>query len=179
MFFEWFFGLPTQSYTVDSDMLYPNDAKTIKYTGPNPTKILFKWQSIVKNVYRIKGADTYEDVFKWDVANPTLIKFFTKWRIKNKLDGRSTFFSSIAVQGEMDKKTKEGWVSVSYKGKIITKIPFTTPFDKALKHLYFQKFYIRQLRRYARTLQTQLNDFDTAVRSLYGLVEAPVEEEAR
>jgi hypothetical protein len=177
--FEWFFGSPTKKYSIKADLFYPNESKDINYTGPNPTKILFAIGSILKQSFRIQGADTYEDVFKWDVANPTLIKFHAKWRCRKKLDDHSAFYGSISCQGEMDKKTDEGWVKIGYKGNIDTGIPYTSAFDKALKHLYFQKYHIKQLRSYTKKMMLLLYDFDKNVRDLYKLPDAPVREEAR
>jgi len=177
--FEWFFGKGSAKYNVKSDLLYPNETKVINYTGPKPTRILFKISNLLKTSFRIKGSDTYEDVFKWDVANPIIIKFFVKWRCRKKLDARSVFYGSIVAQGEMDKKTDEGWISITYKGHIDTGIPYNTSLDKALKHLYFQKFHIKHLKAYAKKMMIILNDFDRNVRALYNIEEAPIKEEIR
>ena len=85
----------------------------------------------------------------------------------------------MVAQGEIDKKTGDGWIKLAYKGKIITKIPFTTSFDKALKHLYFRKFYIKQLRSYSKKMMTLLNDFDENVRTMYNIAQTEVKEEER
>jgi hypothetical protein len=174
--FEWFFGTVPKNYTIVTDLFYPHEAKSIKYIGPKPERVLKAMGGLLKSELRIQGADTYEDLFKWDISGDP-IKFYVRWRARRKWDLRTTCFVSLLAQGEKRVKTGEGWVKVGFAPRFVTVVPYKTSVDKFLKHLYFQKYYMKTMRVYMKDMMRLMANFESALRSLYGIEQKSYEEE--
>lgn len=151
------------------DVFAPEYLKTIILTVQNPAKMFKTIRDQLIDIFRRTGPDFYEDVIKWDVsAEPT--DFYGTWRIRDPKDARTTMWGIITVHGKQSPKDRSGTITIWLRGNLVTKIPYTTPIDKAIAWLYVWLFYAERRRRYLAKAKEHFDTLENEIRKMYGVV---------
>ena len=148
---------------IKTDILAPEDAKVLKFTGYGTTRFLKIIPSLMKNVFRLSGSKFYEDKIKWDASTDNK-EFYGEWRGKDDKDGRTSVWVSVKVQGTQQEKDKSGRVEIAISGEMTTKFGYSNLLDKSLYLAYSRLFYSEQRRKYALEAKKQLETIENELK---------------
>lgn len=135
---------------IETNALLPQNFIELNYRGPNPFAVYSVIYDIMKNLWKRKGADIFEDDFRWDnTSDPR--DFFFVIRVRFKYDQWSKGWIRIEVKGSHPSDaTKPGNFRLRIYAFLESKISLKG-LDKFLApflNLYLFGFYNKQRRDY-------------------------------
>ncbi|MBI2173418.1 MAG: hypothetical protein HYT73_04420 [Candidatus Aenigmarchaeota archaeon] len=129
------------------DILAPADTIKLHYEGKNTFRVFDMVRGLLRDVMKISSKDILETDARWDVfADPRA--FYGMWMGKRKEDQWTMTYIRIIMQGEMDMKTRLGWLDVRLKGTVETKYQWTNFIQRGFWWTYNRTFYYKQRRMY-------------------------------
>ena len=155
--------------TLQEDLLAPEYYKTIKFNGYHVSRTLNLIPTLIKDVFKIETASTFNDGIKWDDSGND-IQFFNVWRAKDGLDARTTFWVKVSCQGSQSKQDKLGDISITITGFIKTSFPYSTIFDKIIVNLYANTFYKEKRRQYIDEGKKKLLELENRFREEFNIL---------
>jgi len=140
---------------IKTNALVPQNFIELNYKGPNPFGIYSLIYNIMKNLWKRKGADIFEDDFRWDnTSDPRDFYFIIRARFK--YDRWSKGWIKIEVKGSHPSDpTNNGNFTLKIYAFLETEISlkgldkFLTPF----LNFYLFSFYNKQRRDYLDDLK--------------------------
>ncbi len=155
--------------TITSDLLGPENKKSIEYSGYHVSRILKSMSEILKNSLKVEGADIFEEKLKWDVSGDP-IEFYASIRAKNGMDSHSTVWIKVVIQGTQNKKDRMGNVKITLKGSLETEFSVNY-FTKSIVSLYNYFFYSNKRREYIEEGRMYIERVENEIRSMFNLME--------
>ena len=154
------------SYEIKTNVLAPEEDITREFEGDNPAKLFNVMNEKIRSVFKVGAASFFDDKIKWDkLGDP--VEFFGQWRGKDAKDQWTTFWVKVVILGKQNKKDKRGKVKIKIKPWLVTKIPYSTTFDKAMKNINMKSFYKKQIKKYVEETSRQVEEFDNELRDLF------------
>jgi len=146
-----------------ADILLPQHEKILKYSGSHPSRVLKIIPTLVKDTFKIRSTNFYEDSIKWDTsADP--IAFYGAWRGVDSKDARTSLWVNVKVQGEQEDKSKKGEVTIWISGTLVTDLPYTNILEKMISRSYSYLFYAEHRRRYIAEAKRLFEIFEGEIR---------------
>lgn len=163
------------AFVIKDDLLAPKGVKILEYKGPNPFGFYSQVHNIMQLIFEVKGKDTFEPVFQWDITGDPR-PFFIRTHIKKKFDNFTGIQVGLKIQGKQPADpAKNGEVKIEIGGTIQTEYPARTIFQKIflkpLILLYHYIFYNNVRMKYMVYAQRGIERLEDELRASLNLIQ--------
>jgi len=160
-------------------------AITLRYVGPNPSKIYKKTHELIKSVFRVTDSDVQETDYSWGKTS-TGEKFKVEWWMHKDMDLFSYIYVRFRLDGEGNDKT--GHAKLEIRGLLRSEYPQDTVWQRSLfyemiRTFWHRVFYHKKREEFAEEcrhseilVMKHMKDF---LKQLKGDVQSSVPEEGR
>jgi len=162
-------------FSIKDDLLAPKGIKVLEFKGPNPFGFYKEIPNIMQLMFEVKGKDTFETDFRWDITSDPR-PFFIKTHIQKKFDGFTGIIVALKIQGKQPSDpTKNGDVRIEISGTIETKYPANTVFQKIFLrpfiYLYYYTFYNKVRMQYFAYANRRIERLEDELRASFNLIQ--------
>src|SRR3989338_3888066 len=158
---------------INEDCLAPQHNVTLKYSGPDPWKVVKKLDDSIKPFFHVSSSGICHSRINWDITGDHN-EFFSTWWAKKSFTDWTTMWVYIKVQGKEHKQTKQGEFSLDMTSELETKVEGWGIFLKPLWNIYSYLFYDRQRREYLLKCGNILKNFANEIKETFGLATTKV-----
>ena len=164
--------MPT--WILEDDCLAPDRELRVEYKGPNPFKIYGAIGGLLRAIFDVRGKDVWEREFRWDNTSEPR-EFFFRFIVRKTYDMWTRVYPEIIVQGKQPSDpNKEGEVLIKISGKLQTRSPQNTVFQRntlyqSLRWLYFRTLYNDVRRNLLEECRIKINDLARALQNSLGV----------
>ncbi|MFH1505526.1 MAG: hypothetical protein ABIE94_00875 [archaeon] len=150
------------SLKLKADVLAPEHAKKLKFTGQHPSRFLKIVPDLMKSIFKLGGSKFYEDKIKWDVSTENT-DFYGEWRGNDPKDERTSVWAKVKVFGSQN-KDKMGSIEIEVTGTLQTEFKYSNLMGKGLVLLYSRLFYSEQRRKYLAEAKMRLEELENELK---------------
>ena len=128
----------------------------------------------MRAIFDVRGKDVWEREFRWDNTSEPR-EFFFRFIVRKTYDMWTRVYPEIIVQGKQPSDpNKEGEVLIKISGKLQTRSPLNTVFQRntlyqSLRWLYFRTLYNDVRRNLLEECRIKINDLARALQNSLGV----------
>ena len=164
------------SVQIIDDIILPSEMLRLNFQGKNPWAVCSLFPSLLKDVMKISGKDTFETDIRWDITSDPR-PFYGVWMGKRAEDKWTNTFIRIIAQGEQSSREKTGWIRIQIKGTVETRYTYNNFIQKSWWWLYSYSFYYKQRRNYLDYAKDNVFKIRDRTLQTLGILPEQMEEE--